>query len=87
MSSILFVGIGDLNGSDRFIRTTGFVNWINDVSTYRPYRRVSPGENTVNGHVVYTVWAEAVELEQGSEPIRRRRRRLRGWRGASAKSL
>jgi hypothetical protein len=65
MSSIPFVELDDLDGSDRFIRTKGFVNWIDDVSTYRPYQRVGLGDSSVDGHVVCTVWTDEIELEEG----------------------
>jgi hypothetical protein len=65
MSSIPFVELGDLDGSDRFIRTSGFVNWIDDVSTRKPYQRVGLSDKSVDGHVVCTVWTDDVELEVG----------------------
>lgn len=65
MSSIPTVTLGELDGSDRFVKTTGFVNWIEDVSTYKPYQRVGLGDGSVDGHVVCTVWTKDIELEEG----------------------
>lgn len=40
MSEIDFMNLGDLDGTHGWIRTRGFVNWEEDVSSHMPRQRV-----------------------------------------------
>ena len=66
MSRIPFIKLGELNGTHGWVKTKGFVNWIDDVATHKPYQRVGLGDNSTKGeHVVCTVWTDDIELEEG----------------------
>lgn len=65
MSSIPRVDLGDFDGTNGFVRTSGFVNWIDDVSTRKPFQRVGLGAESVDGYVVCTVWTDDIDLEKG----------------------
>ena len=68
MSDIERLELGDLDGTNGWIMTSGFVNWIGDVASHRPYQRVGLGdESTDDGTIVCTVWDGDIEqLEKGS---------------------
>lgn len=36
MSGIPFVKLGDLDGTHGWIKTKGFVNWVDDVASHKP---------------------------------------------------
>mgnify|MGYP000226300243 FL=1 len=65
MSGPPFVELGDLDGTHGWVRTKGFVNWIEDVASPQPYQRVALGDDTVSEPVICTVWTEDIELEEG----------------------
>ena len=65
MSGPPFVELGDLDGTHGWVRTKGFVNWIEDVASHKPYQRVALGDDTASEPVICTVWTEDVELEEG----------------------
>ncbi|WP_262181354.1 hypothetical protein [Haloarcula laminariae] len=65
MSGPPFMKLGDLDGTHGWVRTKGFVNWIEDVASHQPYQRVALGDDTVSEPVICTVWTEDVELEEG----------------------
>jgi hypothetical protein len=65
MSGPPFVELGDLDGTHGWIRTKGFVNWIEDVASHQPYQRVALGDDTASEPVICTVWTEDIELEEG----------------------
>lgn len=65
MSGLSHVDLGDLDGTHGWVKTKGFVSWIGDVASHRPYQRVGLSDNTTNGYVVCTVWTDTIELEKG----------------------
>ncbi len=65
MSGSSFVELGDLDGTRGWVKTKGFVNWIEDVASHRPYQRVKLGDDTTREGVVCTVWTDEIELEEG----------------------
>lgn len=66
MSAPPVVDLGDLDGTHGWVRTSGFVSWIDDVASHRPYQRVGLSDETTNGgYVVCTVWTDEIELEKG----------------------
>lgn len=65
MSGPPFVELGDLDGTHGWVKTKGFVNWIEDVASHQPYQRVALSDDTTPEPVVCTVWTEDIELEKG----------------------
>jgi len=66
MSDIPFVELGDLNGTHGFVKTKGFVNWVEDVASHQPRQRVRLGDDSTTGTgVVCTVFNDDIELETG----------------------
>lgn len=65
MSGPPFVELGELDGTHGWVKTKGFVNWIEDVASHRPYQRVKLGDDTTREGVVCTVWTDEIELEEG----------------------
>ncbi len=66
MSGLPYVELGDLDGTHGLIRTSGFVNWETDISTYKPFQRVGIGDSSINPRsVVCTVWTPDIDLEVG----------------------
>lgn len=63
MSGAPFVELGDLDGTHGLVRTFGYVNWVEDVSSHRPRQRVGLG--LYGDSVVCTVWIDDVTLEKG----------------------
>lgn len=65
MSDIEFVELGDLDGTNGWIKTKGFVSWIGDVVSHRPYQRVGLSDGSTDGDtVVCTVWEDDIDLEK-----------------------
>jgi len=65
MSGPPFEELGDLDGTHGWVRTKGFVCWIEDVATRRPYQRMYLGDDTTDEPVVCTVWTDDIQLEEG----------------------
>jgi hypothetical protein len=66
MSGIPYVELGSLNGTRGFVRTSGFVNWTEDVASHMPRQRVRLGDKTTSGKgVVCTVFTDEITLEEG----------------------
>lgn len=67
MSGIEYVDLGNLDGTHGFIRTSGFVNWEEDVANHSPQQRVRLGDSSTSGKgVVCTVFTDDITLEAGS---------------------
>lgn len=64
MSGLPFVELGDLDGTHGLVRTKGFVSWVGDVASHRPYQRVGLSDDSIEGSVVCTVWTDEITLEQ-----------------------
>jgi len=65
MSGPPMVDLGDLDGTHGWVTTKGFVSWIGNVSSHRPYQRVGlSDDSTGSGSVVCTVWTDDIELEE-----------------------
>lgn len=48
-----------------WVKTRGFVSWIGDVASDRPYQRVGLSDDTTKGSsVVCTVWTDDIDLEK-----------------------
>jgi|AntRauMinimDraft_4_1070384.scaffolds.fasta_scaffold01658_1 hypothetical protein len=65
MSGVRFVELGDLDGTNGWVKTKGFVNWTEDVASHQPYQRVRLGDDTTQEGVVCTVWTDTIQLEEG----------------------
>lgn len=59
------VELGDLDGTHGWVRTSGFVNWIEDVASHQPQQRVHLGGDSTQEGVICTVWTDDIELEEG----------------------
>jgi hypothetical protein len=66
MSGIPRVDLGDLDGTHGWVKTSGFVSWIDDVASHRPYQRVGLSDDTTDGYVVCTVWTDEIEFDKGA---------------------
>ena len=61
-----YVDLGDLDGTHGWVRTSGFVNWEEDIRSHMPRQRVRLGDDSTDGSgVVCTVFTEDVDLEAG----------------------
>ena len=65
MSGLSFVELGDFDGTNGWVTTKGFVNWIEDVASHQPCQRVRISDDTTREPVVCTVWTADIELEKG----------------------
>jgi hypothetical protein len=65
MSGPPSVELGDLSGTDRWVQTSGFVNWIEDVASHQPQQRVLLGDSSTREGVICTVWTDEIELKKG----------------------
>lgn len=65
MSGPPSVDLGDLDGTQGWVETSGFVNWVEDVNSHQPRQRVKLGDDTTREGVVCTVWTADIELEEG----------------------
>lgn len=63
MSDIPRLDLGELDGTHGFVKTRGYVNWVDDVSTRQPHQRIGLGY--YGDSVVCTVWSDHITLEQG----------------------
>lgn len=61
-----YVDLGDLDGTHGWVRTSGFVNWEEDISSHMPRQRVRIGDDSTDGAgAVCTVFTDDVDLEPG----------------------
>jgi hypothetical protein len=66
MSGVPWVELEDLDGTHGWVRTSGFVRWVEDINSHQPRQRVRIGDDTTGGDpVVCTVFDQNKTLEQG----------------------
>lgn len=66
MSGLDYVDLGELDGTNGWIVTSGFVNWEEDVAHHMPRQRVRLGDESTSGKgVVCTVFDDDLVLEEG----------------------
>lgn len=61
-----YIDLGDLNGTNGWVQTSGFVTWTEEVASHQPYQRVRLGDDTTDTPVVCTVWTDDIVLEEGA---------------------
>lgn len=64
MSGPPTVDLGDLDGTNGWVETKGFVSWVDNVASHQPRQRVGLSDDTTDGYVVCTVWTDDIELEE-----------------------
>jgi hypothetical protein len=61
-----YVDLGDLDGTQGWVWTSGFVAWVEDLNSHVPCQRVRLVDDSTEEPVVCTVWTDDVALEKGA---------------------
>lgn len=61
-----YIDLGDLDGTNGWVQTSGFVAWTEDVANDVPYQRIRLADDTTDDPVVCTVWDKDMTLEEGA---------------------
>ncbi|WP_434531911.1 hypothetical protein ACODNH_23565 (plasmid) [Haloarcula sp. NS06] len=61
-----YVDLDELDGTNGWVQTSGFVTWVEDVANHRPYQRLRLGDQDTSEPVVCTVWTDDIALDEGA---------------------
>lgn len=61
-----YVDLDELDGTNGWVQTSGFVTWVEDVANHKPYQRLRLGDQDTSDPVVCTVWTDDIALDEGA---------------------
>lgn len=60
-----YVELGDLDGTNGWVQTSGFVAWVEEVANHVPWQRVALTDDSTDDPVICTIWTDDITLEKG----------------------